>query len=157
MCLLQHRRGKGKSVPNLRKRNMPLSFSTSTLTRKGTVSFFPSGMSLVAPADGGGDVKPLQGGEHRGEPDDEDLQSDFVFLYAREEESPTRSLLIPTYGGDVLDRFFNALENFQSPLKDCQAEGSPVHGRGRPTAWRSGMILNYKFLLFRNRCFLFLG
>jgi len=26
---------------------------------------------------------------------------------------PTPTCLIPTYSGDVLDRFFNALENFQ--------------------------------------------
>lgn len=39
---------------------------------------------------------------------------DFVFLYARGRRIPhTHLFLIPTYGGDVLDRFFNALENFQ--------------------------------------------
>ncbi len=44
---------------------------------------------------------------------------DFVFLYARGRRIPhTHIFLIPTYGGDVLDRFFNALENFQeSPSK----------------------------------------
>lgn len=39
---------------------------------------------------------------------------DFIFLYARGRRIPhTHLFLIPTYSGDVLDRFFNALENFQ--------------------------------------------
>lgn len=39
---------------------------------------------------------------------------DFVFLYARGRRIPhTHLFLIPTYSGDVLDRFFNALEHFQ--------------------------------------------
>ncbi len=39
---------------------------------------------------------------------------DFIFLYARGRRIPhTHLFLIPTYHGDVLDRFFNALENFQ--------------------------------------------
>jgi len=39
---------------------------------------------------------------------------DFVFLYARGRRiSHTHLFLIPTYNGDVLDRFFNALEKFQ--------------------------------------------
>lgn len=44
---------------------------------------------------------------------------DFVFLYARGRRIPhTHVFLIPTFSGDVLDRFFNALENFQeSPQK----------------------------------------
>ena len=53
---------------------------------------------------------------------------DFIFLNARGRRIPhTHVFLIPTYGGDVLDRFFNALENFQeSPqelarLKEPQA------------------------------------
>ena len=42
------------------------------------------------------------------------LKPDFIFLYARGRRIPhTHLFLIPTYGGDVLDRFFNALENFQ--------------------------------------------
>jgi len=49
----------------------------------------------------------------------EKFRPDFVFLYARGRRIPhTHLFLIPTYGGDVLDRFFNALENFQeSPVK----------------------------------------
>ncbi|HON23746.1 MAG TPA: HIT family protein [Syntrophales bacterium] len=44
----------------------------------------------------------------------ERFRPDFVFLYARGRRIPhTHLFLIPTYGGDVLDRFFNALENFQ--------------------------------------------
>ena len=39
---------------------------------------------------------------------------DFVFLYARGRRIPhTHLFLIPTFSGDVLDLFFNALENFQ--------------------------------------------
>lgn len=47
------------------------------------------------------------------------FQPDFIFLYARGRRIPhTHLFLIPTYSGDVLDRFFNALENFQeSPQK----------------------------------------
>ena len=44
----------------------------------------------------------------------ERFNPDFVFLYARGRRIPhTHLFLIPTYSGDVLDRFFNALENFQ--------------------------------------------
>ena len=44
----------------------------------------------------------------------EKFNPDFVFLYARGRRIPhTHLFLVPTYGGDVLDRFFNALENFQ--------------------------------------------
>jgi histidine triad (HIT) family protein len=53
---------------------------------------------------------------------------DFVFLWARGTRIPhTHLFLVPTYSGDVLDQFFNALENFQeSPqelarLKEPQA------------------------------------
>jgi histidine triad (HIT) family protein len=39
---------------------------------------------------------------------------DFVFLYARGRRIPhTHLFLIPTYSGDVLEQFFNVLENFQ--------------------------------------------
>lgn len=42
------------------------------------------------------------------------LKPDFVCMYARGRRIPhTHIFLIPTYSGDVLDRFFNALENFQ--------------------------------------------
>jgi len=44
---------------------------------------------------------------------------DFVCMYARGRRIPhTHIFLVPTYSGDVLDRFFNALELFQeSPPK----------------------------------------
>lgn len=47
---------------------------------------------------------------------------DFVFLYARGRRIPhTHIFLIPTFSGDILDRFFNALEGFQeSPQKLAQ-------------------------------------
>jgi histidine triad (HIT) family protein len=44
----------------------------------------------------------------------ETFKPDFIFLYARGRRIPhTHLFLIPTYSGDVLDKFFNALENFQ--------------------------------------------
>lgn len=47
------------------------------------------------------------------------FKPDFVCMYARGRRiAHTHIFLIPTFGGDVLDRFFNALENFQeSPRK----------------------------------------
>lgn len=47
------------------------------------------------------------------------LKPDFVCMYARGRRIPhTHIFLVPTYQGDVLDRFFNALELFQeSPPK----------------------------------------
>jgi histidine triad (HIT) family protein len=42
------------------------------------------------------------------------LKPDFVCMYARGRRIPhTHIFLVPTYSGDVLDRFFNALELFQ--------------------------------------------
>lgn len=42
------------------------------------------------------------------------FQPDFVAMYARGRRIPhTHIFLVPTYGGDPLDRFFNALEGFQ--------------------------------------------
>ena len=42
------------------------------------------------------------------------LKPDFVCMYARGRRIPhTHLFLVPTYSGDVLDRFFNALELFQ--------------------------------------------
>jgi histidine triad (HIT) family protein len=56
------------------------------------------------------------------------FKPDFVCLYARGRRIPhTHLFLVPTFSGDVLDRFFNALEGFQeSPqalarLKDPEA------------------------------------
>ena len=47
------------------------------------------------------------------------FEPDFVCMYARGRRIPhTHVFLVPTYQGDVLDRFFNALELFQeSPTK----------------------------------------
>jgi len=47
------------------------------------------------------------------------FEPDFVCMYARGRRIPhTHVFLVPTYKGDVLDRFFNALELFQeSPPK----------------------------------------
>lgn len=47
---------------------------------------------------------------------------DFVFLYARGRRIPhTHIFLVPTFSGDILDRFFNALERFQeSPQELAQ-------------------------------------
>jgi histidine triad (HIT) family protein len=42
------------------------------------------------------------------------FRPDFVCLFARGRRIPhTHIFLIPTFGGDLLDRFFNALEGFQ--------------------------------------------
>lgn len=42
------------------------------------------------------------------------FRPDFVCLYARGRRIPhTHLFLVPTYSGDPLDRFFNALEGFQ--------------------------------------------
>jgi len=47
------------------------------------------------------------------------LEPDFVCMYARGRRIPhTHIFLVPTYRGDVLDRFFNALELFQESPKE---------------------------------------
>ncbi|MHC1630730.1 MAG: HIT family protein [Methanotrichaceae archaeon] len=44
---------------------------------------------------------------------------DFVCMYARGRRIPhTHIFLVPTYSGDVLDKFFNALETFQESTWD---------------------------------------
>ena len=44
----------------------------------------------------------------------ETFHPDFVCMYARGRRIPhTHIFLVPTYSGDPLDRFFNALEGFQ--------------------------------------------
>ena len=50
---------------------------------------------------------------------------DFVCMYARGRRIPhTHIFLIPTYGGDLLDRFFNALERAQeSPAELAKLRG----------------------------------
>lgn len=54
------------------------------------------------------------------------LTPDFIFLYARGRRIPhTHLFLIPTYAGDVLDRFFNALENFQESPANLAALREP--------------------------------
>ncbi len=47
---------------------------------------------------------------------------DFVLLFARGRRIPhTHIFLVPTYGGDVLDRFFNALEKVQESSQELAA------------------------------------
>jgi histidine triad (HIT) family protein len=47
------------------------------------------------------------------------LNPDFVCMYARGKRIPhTHIFLVPTFGGDLLDRFFNALEKAQEAPKD---------------------------------------
>jgi histidine triad (HIT) family protein len=50
------------------------------------------------------------------------FKPDFVCMYARGRRIPhTHIFLIPTYGGDLLDRFFNTLEKVQeSPVQLAQ-------------------------------------
>lgn len=50
------------------------------------------------------------------------LNPDFVCIYARGRRIPhTHIFLVPTYSGDVLDRFFNALELFQESPPELAA------------------------------------
>jgi histidine triad (HIT) family protein len=54
------------------------------------------------------------------------LKPDFVCMYARGKRIPhTHIFLVPTYSGDVLDRFFNALELFQESPKKLAALSEP--------------------------------
>ena len=47
------------------------------------------------------------------------FRPDFVCLYARGRRIPhTHIFLVPTYGGDLLDRFFNTLERVQESPQD---------------------------------------
>ena len=47
---------------------------------------------------------------------------DFVLLFARGRRIPhTHIFLVPTFSGDVLDRFFNALEKVQESPQDLAA------------------------------------
>ena len=49
----------------------------------------------------------------------EAFKPDFVCMYARGRRIPhTHLFLVPTYQGDVLDGFFNALERFQEAPSD---------------------------------------
>jgi len=50
------------------------------------------------------------------------LNPDFVCMYARGRRIPhTHLFLVPTYSGDVLDKFFNALEVFQESPRELTA------------------------------------
>jgi histidine triad (HIT) family protein len=50
------------------------------------------------------------------------LSPDFVCMYARGRRIPhTHIFLVPTYSGDVLDKFFNALEVFQESPPELTA------------------------------------
>jgi len=47
------------------------------------------------------------------------FRPDFVCMYARGRRIPhTHIFLVPTFSGDLLDRFFNALERFQESSED---------------------------------------
>ena len=50
------------------------------------------------------------------------LSPDFIGMYARGKRIPhTHIFLVPTVGGDILDRFFNTLEIFQESPSDLAA------------------------------------
>lgn len=50
------------------------------------------------------------------------LKPEFVCMYARGRRIPhTHIFLVPTFPGDVLDRFFNALEKFQESPEELAA------------------------------------
>ncbi len=54
------------------------------------------------------------------------LRPEFVCMYARGRRIPhTHLFLVPTYSGDVLDRFFNALELFQESPPELAALRDP--------------------------------
>jgi len=60
---------------------------------------------------------------------------DFVCMYARGRRIPhTHIFLVPTYAGDPLDRFFNALEGFQEAPSEWHGLKQP--DRMRATAER---------------------
>jgi histidine triad (HIT) family protein len=51
-----------------------------------------------------------------------ELEPDFVCMYARGRRiAHTHIFLVPTYKGDILDRFFNALELFQESPSELAA------------------------------------
>jgi histidine triad (HIT) family protein len=57
------------------------------------------------------------------------LKPDFVCMYARGRRIPhTHVFLVPTYGGDVLDKFFNTLEVYQEspPALTALRDGSAM-------------------------------
>lgn len=52
------------------------------------------------------------------------LSPDFICMYARGKRIPhTHIFLVPTVGGDILDRFFNTLEIFQESPSDLAGLG----------------------------------
>ncbi len=52
---------------------------------------------------------------------------EFVLMYARGRRIPhTHIFLVPTYNGDILDRFFNALERVQETPQDLAAWKQPA-------------------------------
>jgi histidine triad (HIT) family protein len=65
----------------------------------------------------------------------ETFHPDFVCMYARGRRIPhTHIFLVPTYSGDPLDRFFNALEGFQEAPTELSRFKRP--DRMRATAER---------------------
>jgi histidine triad (HIT) family protein len=57
----------------------------------------------------------------------EEFRPDFVAMYARGRRIPhTHIFLVPTYAGDPLDRFFNALEGFQEATADLARLREPM-------------------------------
>lgn len=55
------------------------------------------------------------------------LKPEFVCMYARGRRIPhTHIFLVPTFPGDVLDRFFNALEKFQESPAELAALKSAI-------------------------------
>ena len=65
----------------------------------------------------------------------ETFHPDFVCMYARGKRIPhTHIFLVPTYSGDPLDRFFNALEGFQETPTELSRLKRP--DRMRATAER---------------------
>ena len=70
------------------------------------------------------------------------LNPDFVCIYARGRRIPhTHIFLVPTFGGDLLDRFFNVLEKAQEAPRDLarprgkkSMEETAAQNKERPVA-----------------------
>ena len=68
------------------------------------------------------------------------LSPDFIGMYARGKRIPhTHIFLVPTVGGDILDRFFNTLELFQESPSDFPGLG--WRGEGQAGCVRASATL----------------
>ncbi len=72
----------------------------------------------------------------------ETFHPDFVCMYARGRRIPhTHIFLVPTYSGDPLDRFFNALEGFQETPTELSRLKRPDRMRATAERLRKSVCL----------------